>query len=179
MKEKFPYFLLGATVILIIYLILAGIIAKNKVISKLLPGTKNTMTNSADSNDKQKTMMYVVKSGDNLWNIAEATYGSGFNAYDIAKANNISNPSVIEAGESLVLPSIAPKEPTKGEVAAAATTKPITFTGDKYTIQHGDNLWNIAEKVYGDGYAWVRIAKVNGLANPSLIHADNVLIIPR
>ena len=122
---------------------------------------------------------YIVKAGDNLWSIAEATYGSGWNAYDLAKINKISNASVIEVGQTIVLPSLAPKQPTTGQVAAAATTSPMTITGNRYTVQHGDYLWKIAQEAYGDGYAWVRIAQANHLANPGLIFSGNVLVIPR
>ncbi len=176
LKEKYPYFLLGAAVILLVYLVLAGILAKNKVVRNETTNTKSANTTETNLIKENK---YIVKAGDNLWKIAESTYGSGFNAYDIASANKISNPSLIEPGQALILPSIAPKAATVGEIAAAATTKPVTFIGDKYTIKHGDYLWKIAEEAYGDGYAWVRIAKANSLANPSLIHAGNVLIIPR
>lgn len=130
-------------------------------------------------NQTGEVKKYIVKKGDHLWKIAEETYGSGYNAYDIAKANNIKNPSLIEPGQELVLPSVAPKMLTKGEVAGAATTTKITITGDKYTVVHGDYLWKIAIAAYGDGYAWVRIANANHLVHPDLIHAGNVLVLPR
>jgi len=51
--------------------------------------------------------------------------------------------------------------------------------GNTYKITHGDDLWEIAVRAYGDGYRWVDIARANNLENPDLIHSDNVLTIPR
>lgn len=47
-----------------------------------------------------------------------------------------------------------------------------------YTVAKGDDLWKIAAKVSGDGFAWIKIAKANNLSNPSTIHEGNILIIP-
>jgi len=137
-------------------------------------------TNQQEETPKQeqKTNVYVVKQGDDLWHIAETAYGSGYNAYDIAAANKLANASLIEPNQELILPSLTPKEPTKGEVAAAKTEQ-VTITAQQYTIQQGDYLWQIAVEAYGDGYAWVRIAEANHLTDPNVIHAGNTLVIPR
>ena len=47
-----------------------------------------------------------------------------------------------------------------------------------YTVQEGDNLWSIAEKIYGSGYNWVDLANVNNLANPGIINAGTKLTVP-
>lgn len=47
---------------------------------------------------------YTVAHGDNLWNIAVNEYGDGFRWKDIAEANELVNPSIIHAGNTLVLP---------------------------------------------------------------------------
>lgn len=47
-----------------------------------------------------------------------------------------------------------------------------------YKVVRGDNLSQIAQKYYGDGNKWTVIAQANNLANPSVIHAGNVLSIP-
>jgi len=49
----------------------------------------------------------------------------------------------------------------------------------KYTVVRGDNLWKISTRFYGTGYNWVMIASENKLANPNIIHAGNVLTIPK
>ena len=58
-----------------------------------------------------------------------------------------------------------------------------------YTVQHGDTLWSIAEKFYGDGNDWKIIfdhadnnigmytSITTGQQYP-IIHTGNVLVIP-
>ena len=47
-----------------------------------------------------------------------------------------------------------------------------------YTIQPGDKLWNIAEKVYGKGHLWTRISEANPSVDPSNLKVRTVLTIP-
>jgi nucleoid-associated protein YgaU len=47
-----------------------------------------------------------------------------------------------------------------------------------YTVQSGDYLWSIAEKIYGSGYNWVDLANANHLDNPSVLYAGTKLIVP-
>ncbi len=178
-QEKFPSLLTGLTVIVAIVIVL-GLFIKNRLpssVKKEATATQQTAV-TQEPTPAHAANTYVVQKGDHLWMIAEKTYGSGYNAYDIAKANNIENPSLVYAGQKLVLPVVTPKAPTVGEIAPASTQK-VTLTVSKYTVQKGDYLWKIALEAYGDGYAWTRIAKANNLANPNLIFSGNVLDIPK
>lgn len=148
--------------------------------------TKNVEPTAAPKKEEPvKEGEYVVKSGDNLWNIAERHYKSGYNWVDIARANKLSNPGQISAGTKLTLPKVTAKAPTteagKGQIAQVdqKNTAGAKITGDSYKVVKGDNLWNIAVRAYGDGYKWVDIARANKLANPGIIHADNNLKLPR
>jgi hypothetical protein len=49
-----------------------------------------------------------------------------------------------------------------------------------YTVQEGDSLWAIAERFYGDGNQWSRIAEANSeqVPDPNVIHPGQVLTIP-
>ncbi len=47
-----------------------------------------------------------------------------------------------------------------------------------YMVQHGDSLWIIASKRYGDGFKWTEIAKANNLKNPGLLFAGTELKLP-
>jgi nucleoid-associated protein YgaU len=184
LKEKYPYLILGITVILILYLTVASLFTGTGTTSvdKDAGSKIEQQVKETEKAVKEQLKKYVVKAGDHLWKIAEETYGSGYNAYDIAVANNIANPSYIEVGQILMLPTVTPKIPTRGEVAAAtvsASTSQVIFTDNKYTVKDGDCLWNIALQAYGDGFAWVKIAQANQLPNPSLILPDTELAVPR
>ncbi len=47
---------------------------------------------------------YVVKPGDDLWDIALRAYADGYKWTDIAKANNLANPDLIFSGNKLIIP---------------------------------------------------------------------------
>ncbi len=175
-RRKYQYLLIGLTLVVISITLINNFFVKNNQTDK------NSSEIKASQNNKTATAKlpnYIVKAEDNLWNIAENTYGSGYNAYDIATANKITDPNMIFVNQSLILPSITPKQPTKGEVLLASTTAKVTITGSSYTVRSGDCLWNIAAGAYGDGFAWVRIAKANNLAEPNIIHIGNILSLPR
>ena len=48
---------------------------------------------------KTPAKTYVVKDGDNLWNICKSQLNDGAKCYEIAKINGINNPSLIHAGQ--------------------------------------------------------------------------------
>ena len=121
---------------------------------------------------------YTVKPGDDLWHIAEANYGSGYNYVDIAKENSLKNPSLLAAGNVLKLPKVAVKIAGGVKLEQTKTAAP-TLTGDSYTVAKGDSLWSIAVRAYADGYKWTEIAKANSLSNPNVIEAGQVLKLPR
>jgi putative chitinase len=126
---------------------------------------------------KELPESYTVMEGDHLWSIAQANYGSGYNWVDIARENNLVDPGQIEVGQELRLPD-APVIEIKTD-AQLAQEQLGKIEGDKYTVEEGNNLWEIALRSYADGYAWTRIAEANNLANPDLIEVGQELSIPR
>lgn len=123
---------------------------------------------------RQKT--YTVKPGDDLWHIAESQYHDGYQWVAIARANNLSNPGVINVGNKLVIPSITP---TPTQVPQQTVLSGPKINGMSYIIKLGDNLWDISMRAYGNGYKWVDLAKANNISNPNIINVGNKLIIPR
>ena len=126
--------------------------------------------------DKTLPTTYTVVDGDTLWKISETFFQSGYNWTDIMEANKLSNADMIEAGQTLTIPKVAKREPV-GQVSSA-TVEVKKPDGGKYTVAHGDTLWNIAEKTYGTGFRWGEIAALNKLDNANTIHAGNVLDLP-
>ncbi|WP_457062152.1 LysM peptidoglycan-binding domain-containing protein [Mycobacteroides abscessus] len=65
------------------------------------------------------------------------------------------------------------------EVAPAAVEEPAPAPEPRtYTVESGDTLWAIAERFYGDGNQYQKIADASGIANPDLIQPGQVLTIP-
>lgn len=127
---------------------------------------------------EKKQVVYTIKEDDDLWKIAESYYGSGYNAYDIAQANKISDPNNLTKGQKIIIPAVAPKTSTVGDISAISTDQ-VTYKADKYIVQQGDYLWLIAVKVYGDGNAAFRIIQANNIPNPDILEPGTVLNIPR
>ncbi len=121
---------------------------------------------------------YTVQTGDHLWMIAEQVYGSGYNWVDIAKENELVNPSVVTSGQTLRLPKVAVREIVKPATATISPEMP-KIEGDSYTVVKGDNLWNICVRAYSDGYKWTEVSKFNQLVNASLIEVGQVIKLPR
>lgn len=138
-------------------------------------------TQEAGQSKQSKEVTYEVKAGDDLWKIAVEQYHDGYKWVDIARANHLTNPGIINVGNVLILPEVAL---INAQIAQNSNIQPVKseqkIVGESYKIVHGDDLWSIAQKAYGNGYKWVDIAKANKLAeNPDLIHAGNTLKIPR
>jgi len=131
---------------------------------------------------------YVVKPGENLAVIAMSVYGpqrGNKNAVvkEIYMANRevLNSPDELVVGQQLIIPALAttqlnqPKEKSISDSGMFEKVK--AFTGrasaivnkmsDKhipvgYTVQPGDSLWRIADKVLGDGERYMEIAELNG-----------------
>lgn len=121
---------------------------------------------------------YIVKEGDNLYNIA-LQFGVTIEA--IAAANNIENPRLIYAGQLLTIPvnpmlmatTTATASPTTAVPTESTTTETPSESPDIYVVQEGDNLFRIAERF---GTTVQEILALNpNITTPSLIYADQQL----
>lgn len=120
---------------------------------------------------------HTVAKGEYLWTIAEKYYGSGYGWNDIAKANNLTNPNQLEAGQVLSIPKAEVKlEPTQETLVQSSAN---VIEGTEYTVQKGDSLWSIAVRAYQDGYKWPKISEASNLPNPNQIEVGMKLVLPR
>jgi len=165
-KEKFPSFLLGFFIASYVF-----IFALNKLgIKKETAKVREAKHIQVDS-----IKTYTVKLNDDLWGIAEKMYGSGFNAPDIAQANNLAEPYILIENQILIIPSIAPKKPTQGDITQqAAQTTRIT----EYIVQPGEYLWQIAQKIYGDGNQMSKLIDANRIPYPYNVEEGQKLLVP-
>jgi len=151
---------------------------KNRNLGETIPAQKTETTVTP-----QKGNTYTVVKGDTLWSIAENAYSSGYNWVDVARENNIVDANNITEGQVLTIPEVDSKTATVSEfgklTAETTKTEGTTVANNTYTVVHGDCLWEIAVKAYGDGYKWVEIAQANNLVHPNLIHTGNVLMLPK
>lgn len=164
LNEENISMVLGAVVIVIV-----GLLVVN-----YFKGKGNTSVPAITTENTAK--IHTVTKGETLWSIAEDELGSGYNWTDIYNTNDLKT-DTIEIGQKLTIPQVTAKEPTVTK--QVSLENPQAITGSAYTVVHGDDLWNISVRAYGDGYKWVEIAKANDLTNPNIIHSGNVLILPR
>ena len=99
---------------------------------------------------------YIVQSGDTLSGIAEMMCTDW---QTLATINNIENPNLIYPGQSI-------KNPNGATVAINPTA---------YTVKSGDTLSGIASQ-FGTDY--VTLAQINGIENPNLIYAGQIITLP-
>ncbi|MGX8797229.1 LysM peptidoglycan-binding domain-containing protein [Fusibacter sp. JL298sf-3] len=69
------------------------------------------------------------------------------------------------------------KDPESGEASAEnkGAQRPTKDKPSSVTVKKGDTLWRICKKALGDGAAYKRVAKLNGIANPNLIYPGQVI----
>lgn len=85
-----------------------------------------------------------------------------------ALAVQTAKPAPIPATRPVAAPAPAPQNPAPQPAAA----------GRSYTIKPGDNLWNIAKDVYGDGTKYQRILDANPGLNPDNMKPGTKVVIP-
>ncbi len=114
---------------------------------------------------------HVVQRGENLFRIS-LRYGVTWDA--VMKANGISDPDQIYAGQVIVIPDDTPAGqvdiPAAGPVQPAEPVQTVT-----HTIKAGETLASIG-RLYG--VTWGDVARANNITNPNSIYAGQVLSIP-
>lgn len=103
--------------------------------------------------------VYIVKSGDSLWGIAQS---HGISVDTIKKINNLKS-DFLNIGDRLILTSTSANASAK-PTASAVSTNTVNNTGG-YTVKSGDTLWGIAIKF---NTTVDRIKQLNGLNSDAL-----------
>lgn len=118
---------------------------------------------------------YTVKSGDTLYHIAKTNHTT---VSAIAKLNNIKNPTLIFAGQTLRVGSAsqATAKPTQAHASANKTSTTSTASNvnkaSSYTVKSGDTLYRIAKNA---GMSVAELARINGISNANVLHVGQTL----
>ena len=178
--------ILGVLVVLVLGLVAYKIFkGRNVVPTELTQKVTEVSTPSGELTSPTASVAlpveHTVTAGETLWSIAQRYYTSGYNWVDISKANGIKNGNKIAVGQKLTIPEVSVRKPVavSQQVTVTPVVKSSAISTEKYTVLKGDSLWSVSVRAYGDGFRWKEIASANKLVNPRLIHAGNVLTIPR
>ena len=106
-------------------------------------------------------VIYTVKSGDNLWDIAKKF--DGVTVEQIKRLNNLDSKSVLKIGQKLKI-----SRAEGGDSSASSDGSLI------HTVKSGDNLWDISRKY---GVTVEQIRKLNGLSSKAVLKIGQKLII--
>jgi LysM repeat protein/uncharacterized protein YvpB len=119
-------------------------------------------------------VIHVVQPGENLFRIGLA-YGVDWRM--IMTANGLYT-TTIYVGQALVIPDRAGAVSTAPPAAPATAPAPSAAppAAQVYSVQPGDTLWQIAQRY---GLTVADLMQHNGLANPHLIYAGQLLNLGR
>lgn len=65
---------------------------------------------------------------------------------------------------------------TTGSLVSAGVSAGGKQPAKSYTVQEGDTLYNICQTQLGNGEKYLEVAKKNGISNPSIISAGQVIV---
>jgi LysM repeat protein len=124
---------------------------------------------------------HLIQPGETLSRIA-LNYGVSTN--EIAVANNIVNPDLIEAGQTLLIPCYIPPTATpvvvpvvQGAVTVVPGQTGVVSQPQIYTVQVGDNIYQISLRFGVDMSALVAANGLNA-TTMNMIYVGQQLVIP-
>ena len=127
-----------------------------KNVNLIYPGqVLEIMTNSSGPPNYNQPIIYKIKSGDTLSGIA---YRYGVSVQQLVNWNNIKNPNLIYAGNTLVIYTNSSEEAQNSQ--------------NIYVVKKGDTLWGISMRY---GTTVNRLVALNGIQNRNLIYPGQVI----
>ncbi len=120
---------------------------------------------------------YTVIRGDSIYIIAKRF---GVSQADLMRVNNISSPERLQIGQTLKIPTkdaVVTNKPTPIVHNVQSNVQPpaITDNGNLYTIQYGDTVSSIAQRLNVDKQ---ELATLNNISTQTPLQAGKQLLIP-
>lgn len=120
---------------------------------------------------------YTVVRGDSIYVIAKRF---GVSQADLMRVNNISSPERLQIGQTLKIPTkdtVVTNKPTPIVHNVQPNIQPpaITDNGNLYTIQYGDTVSGIAQRLNVDKQ---ELAALNNISTQTPLQAGKQLLIP-
>lgn len=128
-----------------------------------IPSNEENNENSGNTGNVDDYIRYTIQRGDTLSEIAQR-YNTTVN--ELVRLNNIQNPNMIYANETLLIPT------KNNSISTGSDDKNNTI----YIVQRGDNLYSIAKRF---NTTVQNIVNNNGISNPNLIYPGQSLIIAK
>lgn len=122
--------ILGGLIILVIGILVFNFFNKNKgdINGSAQNTEQETQEQQTDVSPENLPGKYTIKEGDTLFLVAEKYYKDGYKFSEIAKANNLSNPDVVEKGLVLEIPKLDLEVSTASAEIAQTPEPSITPT---------------------------------------------------
>lgn len=124
-----------------------------------------------DARLKEKTRLRYIVSGTAV-NVPVYLVGVEYGEKD--GTNDIYASLTLREYRTLSAPEVLPG--TSG--TAARETSPQQNAQGTHIVKHGDTLWAIAKKYYGDGSLCYKLAAYNGIKNANIISVGQVIKLP-
>lgn len=114
---------------------------------------------------------HIVKSGDTYWKISQS-YSVDIN--ELLELNNANKYSQLNIGQKVLIPSNSTlKNETPSDYNETQSKPYITYSN--YTVQKGDNFWNISIKF---GIPQYELISANNMTENTMLNIGDVLKIP-
>ena len=128
--------------------------------TQTIESTEDSETTAVEEStaDESAEIIYVVKSGDNLYRIS---LKFGVSMMEIARLNGIADFNQVNAGQELIIPAVETTDGGTEEVS--------------HEVQEGETVFSIA---FQHGIAWTKLVEANDISSPFTLELGQVLVIP-
>lgn len=131
---------------------------------------------SLKSNGVSLGVYYRVQDGDTLSSISEKFYDDTSRAEELSKTNKDVSDDTLKAGQELVIPDM----PILDDIAESLQIDRNRYKKTVYRVKWGDNLYEIACRVFQNGKRWTVIHDANKreIKDINDLPVGQIIIIP-